>query len=102
MYSGGDDLHTFHYLLFQDGPLRNLHHLGDEDKSAVISEWPDADFLMFQEVWDRFDFLKLAKKLREKGFLYFVADVGKQSLRSNFCAGGKLKTLFHRECFMVI
>ena len=55
----------------------------------MSATWPDAtDFLIFQEVWDRFDFLRLAKKLREKGFLHYVADIGQQSWNSNFCAGG--------------
>ena len=68
--------------------LRSLEKAGAAEGSAVITDWPDSDFLLFQEVWDRLNFMRLANKLRDKGFGHFLVDIGKQSWASNFCVGG--------------
>ena len=77
--------------------LRNQDILdisADKDAS-VMSEWPEVDFFLFQEVWDRYNASAIAEALSEKigdrkqMCKYFIQDVARQDLWNNFCTGSK-------------
>jgi hypothetical protein len=71
-------------------------------KSAVSAEFPDTDFVCFQEVWDRFFAGMLISKLKSK-YRHFVMDVSRHKLSTQFCMGSKCSTgLFLRISFKYI
>ena len=77
------------------GHIHNLNQLDDNNNSrqhkkdlSIRTELPDADILLFQEVWDRFFAAALIYRLRPR-FRHFVVDVSKQALGWNFCTGSK-------------
>ena len=57
-------------------------------KSAVSSEFPDIDFLCFQEVWDRFFAAILIRKLKKR-YKHFIMDVAIQSMATQLYMGSK-------------
>ncbi len=74
-------------------PLHNLEAVSQasdtEAKELTIqSVLPDTDFLLLQEVWDKFFFFSIVNKLKSK-YKHFVVDVAHHSFWSNFCLGSK-------------
>ncbi len=69
------------------------HNLVKDDsnvKRDFITEFfPDADFMLLQEVWDRFFAAAVIYRLRKKGFSHFVTDVARQAFHTNLCTGSK-------------
>ena len=65
--------------------------ISDEEimDSAVGDQWPQVDFMCFQEVWDRYFTYSLIQKLRKSNFKYFLVDVAHHSWNYNFYFGSK-------------
>ena len=66
-----------------------LNNLGNEEnildkEQAVLSRFPNVDFICFQELFDRAQGAAMARNLSSQ-YPYFVLDVAEHNLSSNFC-----------------
>eukprot|EP00095_Tigriopus_kingsejongensis_P001554 maker-scaffold137_size321222-snap-gene-0.11 protein:Tk01554 transcript:maker-scaffold137_size321222-snap-gene-0.11-mRNA-1 annotation:"hypothetical protein DAPPUDRAFT_322081" len=77
------------YSKFGAKHLRNLQDLEQfgHKKDAILADFSNFDFILFQEVWDRFYAGSMIQTLKKSGFHHFIIDVGRQSLSNNFCTG---------------
>ncbi|TRY67707.1 hypothetical protein TCAL_02291 [Tigriopus californicus] len=70
-------------------PWQNLAALSSSGSKAdsIASEFMRVDFIMFQEVWDRFYAGSMVQVLKDQGFQCFIMDISRQSWSGNYCTG---------------
>ena len=90
---------SFDEVKFAQGPLENIdvlqnNNLPLEEKrqACIIGQWPEVDFFILQETWDRYIVKQVLAHLKHS-FKFFLCNVSRNSLTTNLCTGSEYYSL---------